>query len=114
MTTSSVREANATTIARGFVIRTNFVGPTNHRGSRISARYARDMETTYRVMIDWCHSVDPEQNHMRAAQALLNTINSERADFFESIGESRDSAGRFEITGAGWDQDHYYFLASQP
>ena len=30
----------ATTIARGFVIRTNFVGPTTHRGSRISARYA--------------------------------------------------------------------------
>ena len=64
-------------------------------------------------MVDWLHSVDAEQNHMRAAQALLNKINSERADFYESIGESRESAGTFEITGAGWDQDHYYFLAAQ-
>ena len=98
-------------IARGFVIRTNFLGPTNHRGSRLSARYARDMETTYRVVVDWVYSQTPEQNHQRAAQALLNKVNSERADFYESIGESRESAGTFEITGAGWDQDHYYFLA---
>ena len=104
----------ATTIARGFVIRTNFVGPTNHRGSRISARYARDMETTYRVMVDWKHALTPEQNHQQAAEALLDKINSERADFYESIGESRDAAGTFQITGAGWDQDHYYFLAGQP
>ena len=102
-----------TAIARGFVIRTNFVGPTNYRGSRISARYARDDQTTHRVMVDWVHAQTAEQNHQRAAQALLDKINTERADFMESIGESRDDAGTFQITGTGWDYDHYYFLAAQ-
>ena len=106
--------ATAATIARGFVVRTHFVGPSNTRGSRVAARYVRDNETTYRATVEWDHAVNSEQNHFRAAQTLLNKLNSDRADYFESIGESRESAGTFEITGAGWDQDHYYFLASQP
>ena len=76
----------ATTIARGFVIRTAFIGPTDHKGSRVTARFARDNETTYRVYVEWDHSIDAEQNHFRAAQTLLNKFNAKRADYFESIG----------------------------
>ena len=105
--------ATANTLTCGFVIRTAFIGPTEHKASRVTARFARDNETTYRVYVEWDHSLNAEKNHMRAAQTLLNKISTKRADYFESIGAPRAEAGTFEITGAGWDADHYYFLAAQ-
>lgn len=46
-------------------IETKYVGPTNSRGSRVSARaYAG------RVMVHWDDALDVDQNHMRAAHAL--------------------------------------------
>lgn len=47
-------------------ITTKYLGPTNHRGSRIVARaYAR------RITVAWDHALDVEENHTRAAMTLV-------------------------------------------
>lgn len=97
------------TVARGFAIRTTFRGPTNTRGSRVCATYKRDSQQTYRATVSWDHSCDAEQNHARAAQALINKLNADRAAYMESIGAANESG--FEIVATGFDQEHYYFLA---
>ena len=97
------------TIARGFAIKTKFLGPTNHRGSRVCATYKRDSEQTYRATVEWDHSFDAEQNHTRAAQTLINKLNVDRADHMAAIGVADDF--RFEIVATGFDQENYYFLA---
>lgn len=104
----------AETITRGLIIKTKFLGPTNYRGSRVTATYKRDGETTYRVTLDWSHACGSEQNHQRAAQALLNKLNADRAEFYKSLGAPEVEAGVFEIVGLGWDHDHYFFMAAQP
>ena len=78
----------ATTIARGFVIRTNFVGPTTNRGSRVTARYARDNETTYRVMGS-LHRRRAEP--LRAAQPCSTSSTQSELITYESIGAPRRS-----------------------
>ena len=102
----------ATTITRGFTISTKFLGPTDTRGSRVKATYKRDNDRTWTATIHWSHACDAEQNHMRAAQELLNDLNEDRRLYFESIGAANE-AGTFEIVGAGWDAERYYFLAAQ-
>ena len=100
-------------IARGFTISTKFLGPTNTKGSRITARYSRDASETMRVTLNWEHGIDAEQNHMRAAQELLNKFNSERRGWYASMEMNPADAGTFEIVAMGWDHDHYYFLCAQ-
>ena len=102
----------AQTIARGFAVKTKFLGPTNHRGSRVCATYKRDSEQTYRATVDWDHSIDAEQNHARAAQTLINKLNADREAHMAAIGVT-DSV-RFEIVATGFDQENYFFLAGQP
>ena len=104
----------AATIARGLIIKTKFLGPTNYRCSRVSATYKRDSELTYRVTIDWSHGCNTEQNHQRAAQALLDKLNADRVEFYKSLGAPEIEAGVFEIVGMGWDHDNYFFMAAQP
>ena len=63
---------------------TKFLGPTNHRGSRVSAQvsdYGSDMEVNSRadgrpgrIVIDWDHRYNPAENHRRAAFALANKL----------------------------------------
>ena len=98
-----------TTIARGFAVKTKFLGPTNHRCSRVCATYKRDSEQTYRATVDWDHSCDAEQNHARAAQTLINKLNADRAAHMAAIGVANEI--RFEIVATGFDQENYYFLA---
>ena len=102
-----------TAITRGFTITTKFLGPTDTKGSRVVARYARDNERVWRATIHWSHACNSEQNHRRAAQELLNDLNEDRRLTFENIGAANE-AGTFEIVAEGWDADHYYFLAAQP
>lgn len=81
--------------ARGCLIKTRFLGPTNHRGSRVVATHKWDRDTTKRVTVSWDHALDAEENHLAAAKALA-------AVMFSVPGK---------ITGHGWDHDAYYFLA---
>ena len=99
-------------IARGFTIKTKFLGPTNYRGSRVKATYKRDNERTWTATTHWNHALDAEQNHQACAQQLLNDINEDRRLTFENIGAA-DEAGTFEIVAIGWDADHYSFMAAQ-
>ena len=47
-------------------IETRYVGPTNHRGSRIVATSA----SGHRLIHDWEHGLNIEANHYAAAKAL--------------------------------------------
>lgn len=51
-------------------IETHFVGPTNHRGSRIIATSASGHKLTYH----WEYSLGIDANHYAAAQALCNQL----------------------------------------
>ena len=82
-------------IFSGPIIKTAYVGPTNHRPSRISATHRRDSARTYRVMLPWDHALNSEANHQAAAQALL-------ARFW--------SDSELVIVGRGHDASHYYWL----
>lgn len=109
MTVQIVAKTEPGTIARGFAIKTKFLGPTNHRGSRVCATYKRSADETYRATVNWDHSIDAEQNHARAAQTLINKLNADRAAHLEALGISNEI--RFEIVATGFDQENYYFLA---
>lgn len=79
----------------GPVIVTRYLGPTNHRGSRIKATHKRDSETTWQTTVDWDHSISAEANHQAAAQLLLGKwITSDD----------------LVIVGRGHDHDAYYWL----
>ena len=56
-TNQTVTQTIAKTIARGFAVKTKFLGPTNHRGSRVCATYKRSSEQTYRATVDWDHQL---------------------------------------------------------
>jgi hypothetical protein len=79
----------------GPIIRTAYIGPTNHRPSRVSATHQRDSERTYRVMIPWDHALNSEANHQAAAQALL-------VRFWPD--------SDLMIVGRGHDAVHFYWL----
>ncbi len=60
-------------------IKTYFMGPTNHRGSRIAAqaRPAKHGLPAIRVVLNWDHAKNSEENHRAAAQALATKMNWE-------------------------------------
>ena len=47
-------------------IETKYLGPTNHRGARIAAT----TESGIRVVLNWDHSMSPQDNHTAAARAV--------------------------------------------
>jgi len=51
-------------------ITTKYHGPTNARGSRISAR---DCDNN-KVFVSYDHSLDSYENHLSAARALINKM----------------------------------------
>ena len=84
-------------LLQGPLIRTKFLGPTNYRGSRITAVHKRDSEQTQRVTLSWDHSMDGLENAKAAALALLKSW-PYRQDMV--------------LVACGFDHDHYYFIAS--
>lgn len=48
---------------------TKYLGPTDAIGSRVKAKSYADQMT-----IRWDHSLNPEQNHTRAMEALLDKM----------------------------------------
>lgn len=101
------------TVARGFAIRTTFRGPTNTRGSRVCATYKRSNDETLRATVEWRHELSAEQNHCRAAQALINKANDDGRAYYVEIGLGAQFVP-FEMTAIGWDQENYFFIAGKP
>lgn len=54
-------------------IRTRFIGPTNFRGSRVKV-VAGEGGKGFQLTVVWDHSVNSEQNHYRAAAALITKL----------------------------------------
>jgi acetolactate synthase regulatory subunit len=86
-------------ITSGPVIVTRYLGPTDHRGSRIKATHKRDSETTEQITISWDYKLNSQANHQAAAEQLLS-----------QWGYSND----LKIVSYGWDHDSYYWLTSCP
>ncbi len=79
------------------MIVTSFLGPTNHRPSRVAASHKRDSSETYSSRTEWDHSLDSLGNHKRAAEKLAKIIG-----FFY---------GHVKVEAVGHDFSHYYFTA---
>ena len=55
---------------------TKYLGPTNHRGSRIKARQSASYAgAPMSITIDWDYSLSAEQNHKAAAMAFAAKMN---------------------------------------
>lgn len=61
----------------GITIETAFLGPTDHKPSRVTATCKRDSEKTYRKVICYSHGYSSEQNHEHAALALMEDIDAD-------------------------------------
>ena len=77
----------------GITIATAFLGPTNTKGSRISATCKRDSKKTYRKVIGYSHGYSSEKNHEHAAIALMEAIDADT---------TYDGAEPFRIVARGW------------
>lgn len=53
----------------GQAITTRFLGPTYFKGSRVVAKAAAG-----RIIVDWDHRLNPEENHKAAAIALAKRL----------------------------------------
>jgi len=85
-------------LCSGPLIRTKYLGPTDHRLSRVTATHKRDNDVTWRATLNWDNDLDAMENAKAAALALINT--SPMADW------------QVQLLASGYDQDHYYFIAS--
>lgn len=61
----------------GLTIETAYHGPTNTRGSRISATCKRDSDRTFRKIVSYDPAITPDVNHHRAAEALMRIMEIE-------------------------------------
>mgnify|MGYP003651204066 CR=1 FL=1 len=86
--------------ARGCLIKTRYLGPTNHRGSRVVATHKWCDSETKRATVSWDYELDAQDNHLAAAQQLAAVMFS-----------LPSSSVPGKISGMGWDHDAYYFLA---
>ena len=93
------------TITLGLIIETRFHGPTDTRGSRISAVCKRDSDRTYRKTVDYSHSLTSEANHQAAAEAVMAVMGADLA---------YDGCQPFRIVGRGAggssDRGYYYLI----
>lgn len=80
----------------GPAIVTRYLGPTDHRPSRIVATHKRDSERTFRATVEWDHSLSAEDNHRAAALACLA-----RAEFSQPMG----------LAARGHDHETYVWVA---
>tara|TARA_R100000329_G_scaffold123714_1_gene102228 strand:+ start:666 stop:956 length:291 start_codon:yes stop_codon:yes gene_type:complete len=86
-------------LLQGPLIRTKYLGPTNYRGSRITAVHKRDSDRTERVTLSWDYKLDGFENAKAAALKLL-----QQWPFQEHH--------QMVLVASGFDHDHYYFIAS--
>lgn len=60
------------TVEHTAMIETSYLGPTNCRGSRVSARVVSNHKT--RLVVPWDHALGSFENHERAARALADKL----------------------------------------
>jgi len=63
----------------GLIIETRFLGPTDRRGSRVSAVCKRDSDRAFRKTVNWRHDLNPTDNHRAGAEALMERMEAELA-----------------------------------
>lgn len=80
----------------GPLITTRYVGPTDHRPSRVVATHKRDSARTVRATVVWDHGQDAEANHRAAALACLA-----RAEFSQPL----------TLAARGHDHECYAWVA---
>lgn len=80
----------------GPAIITRYLGPTDHRPSRVVASHKRDSDRVIRATLAWEHGRDAEQNHRAAALACLA-----RAGFSQHM----------ILAARGHDEDCYVWVA---
>ena len=91
----------------GLIIETAYHGPTDHRGSRISATCKRDSDLTFKTFFDYSHAVNGDQNHQLAAEKLMAVMDREL---------TYSGADPFTIVGRGYggrSDRGYYFLINR-
>ena len=95
-------------ITLGLIIETRFIGPTDHRGSRISAVCKRDSDRIYRKTIHYSHGYSSEDNHRAAAEAVMAVMEADLAysdcEPFRIVGRGhggRNDAGYYYLINRG-------------
>jgi hypothetical protein len=68
---------------------TKFLGPTDHRGSRVKATHLKTKES---VTLPWIHELDSADNHARAARVLFNGM-AKAGVAWRMLACSRDGGG---------------------
>lgn len=74
-------QAAAHELSRGLAIETKYLGPTDFKGSRVSARCRRDSELTYRAVVSYDHSLGCLEAHYAAALEVLRKIEGQNDSF---------------------------------
>ena len=91
----------------GITIETAFLGPTNTKGSRISATCKRDSDKTFRKIVSYQHNLDSGDNHQAAALALMEVIDADT---------TYDGAEPFRIVARGYggrSDAGYHFIINR-
>mgnify|MGYP003140710599 FL=1 len=83
---------------RGVVIKTKYLGATDYRGARIKATHKRENDRTFTKTISKDYELEPAQNALAAANALIESW------------EFKEYHPNMKIVSMGWDHDHYYFV----
>jgi len=84
----------------GPVIVTRYLGPTNHRGSRVKATHQRDSDVTWRAVTDWDHTLDSTANHQLAAEQLLSKWVT--SDDLVIVGRGHDHKCYYWLVAGAW------------
>jgi hypothetical protein len=69
------------------MIRTRFLGPTDHKGARVVAEFLADKRT--RVVVSWDYSSCGSEGHIPAVLALVAKANKQRAEMGWSLIDAR-------------------------
>ena len=91
----------------GITIETAYHGPTNYKGSRISATCKRDSDNTYRKFVSYDHALNAAENHHAAALALMEVIDADT---------TYDGAEPFQIAARGFggrSDAGYHFIINR-
>ena len=83
---------------RGVVIKTKYLGATDYRGAKIKATHKRENDKTFTKTISKDYELEPAQNALRAANALIESW------------EYKEYHPNMKIVSMGWDNDHYIFV----
>ena len=86
------------TMFKGPCIITKVLRPTNTKDARVKAFHKRDSDHTWSETVAWDDDLDDSENHIKAAQKLIDSwpLNENHC---------------FVLKGRGHDNDHYYFVA---